>query len=129
MSFNSAALTFNDLRKRQAPDGTIDHIIELLAASNPVINDIPWMQGNLPTGNQTTQRTSLPHGHLRQINRGVPAEKSSTRQVTDTCCLLEAHSMVDVEIMGLQPNPEAFRRSEDDAFLTGMSQQVAGCVF
>ena len=129
MSFNSAALTFNDLRKRQAPDGTIDHITELLAESNPVINDIPWMQGNLPTGNQTTQRTGLPHGHLRQINRGVPAEKSSTRQVTDTCCLLEAHSMVDVEIMGLQPNPEAFRRSEDDAFLTGMSQQVAGFVF
>lgn len=123
------ALTFSDLRKRLAPDGAIDHIIEVMAQSNPVVNDIPWMQGNLPTGNMTTQRTSLPKGYLRQINRGVPASKSTTKQIVDTCCLLEARSEVDVELLSLQPDAQAFRRSEDDAFVQGMSQQVASYVF
>lgn len=123
------AATFNDLKKRQAPDGTIDHIIEVLHQVNPIMQDIPWMAGNLPTGNLTTQRTSLPEASLRAINRGVPATKSSTKQITDTCCLLEARSEVDIELIGLQPNPQAFRQSEDDAFVEGMAQQVASYMF
>lgn len=126
---SNLALTFADLRKRQAPDGGIDQIIEVLSQSDPVLQDVTWMQGNLPTGNVTTQRTTLPQGYLRQVNRGVPAGKSSTRQIVDTCCLLEARSEVDVELLALQPNPEAFRASEDAAFVEGMGQQVANYIF
>lgn len=51
-----------------------------------------WMEGNLPTGNQTTQRTSIPTPTLRRINRGADNVKSTTRQITDTCSMLEARS-------------------------------------
>lgn len=118
----AVALTLNDLRKRQAPDGSIDVVIETLVQSNPILEDVRWAEGNLPTGNQTTQRNGLPEVHLRQINRGVPVGKSSTKQVTDTCCLMESRSEVDVELVSLAPDKEAFRTSEDMAFVEAMGR-------
>lgn len=123
------ALTFNDLRKRQAPDGQVDHIIEMLKQTNPIMDDVKWMEANLPTGNQTTLRTELPEVYLRQINRGVPVSKSSTRQVVDTCCMIEGQSQIDIELLNLQANKQAFRKSEDDAFIESMSQKVAAMFF
>lgn len=128
-TIGNLALNFNDLRKRQAPDGTIDHIIEVLKQSNPIMDDIKWKQGNLPTGNQTTQRTSIPTPSLRAINKGVQPTKSSTKQVRDTCCILEARSRVDIELLQLEPDPQAFRRSEDDAHIEGFSEKVASMIF
>ena len=86
-------------------------------------------EGNLPTGNQTTQWNGLPEVHLRQINRGVPVGKSSTKQVTDTCCLMESRSEVDVELVSLAPDKEAFRTSEDMAFVEAMGEAVAHHMF
>lgn len=123
------ALTFNELRKRQTPDGAIDRVIETLAQSNPIMEDVVWAEGNLSTGNQTTQRTGLPNVYLRQINCGVPAGKSSTKQVVDTCCILEARSIVDTELISLQPDKEAFRNSEDMAFVEAMGETVAHHIF
>ena len=39
------ALTLNDYRKRQGVGGKIDEIIEVLAASNPILDDMTWMEG------------------------------------------------------------------------------------
>ena len=129
MAIGNLALTFNDLRKRQAPDGTIDRIVEVLQQSNPIMEHIKWRQGNLPTGNQTTQRTSIPTPSLRAINQGVKPTKSTTRQVVDTCCILEDRSRVDVELLSLEPDPQAFRASEDKAHIEGFSEKVASMIF
>ena len=79
MAYGNTALTFSDLRKRMDPDGKIAWIMEIMAQSNPIMQHIPWMEGNLPTGNQTTLRTSYPHPQLRRINRGITPGKSTTR--------------------------------------------------
>lgn len=42
----AVALTLNDLRKRQAPDGSIDVVIETLVQSNPILEDVRWAEGN-----------------------------------------------------------------------------------
>ncbi len=125
----TTALTFTDLRKRMAPDNKIDWIMEIMAQSNPIMQHIPWKEGNLPTGNQTTLRTSYPHPQLRRINRGVKPGKSTTRQIVDTCCIMEAYSMVDRRLAQLAPSPEAFRRSEDSAFVEGFTQDLAKYMF
>jgi hypothetical protein len=123
------ALTLNDYRKRTAPDGKLDYIIETLAQSNPVLEDMKFMQGNLPTGIQTTRRTSIPSPSVRRINRGVDITKSSTEQILDTCMMLEDRSLVDVKLLALQSDKEAFRRSEDAAHVEGFAQRVAKAVF
>ena len=93
------ALTMTDFRKRMTPDGQLDYIIECLAESNPILEDMKWMEGNLPTGIQTTQRTSIPTPSVRVINRGVAASKSTTEQITDTCMMLEDRSQIDVKLL------------------------------
>lgn len=125
----NTALTLSDWRKRMAPDGSIDFIIEALQNANPIMDDIVWMMGNLPTGNKTTLRTSMPTPSVRRINRGVARHKSQTEQVTDTTIILEDRSVVDIELLALAQNGEAFRRSEDAAFVAGFSDAVAANIF
>ena len=123
------SLTLTDWKKRLAPDGSIDFIVEALMNSNPIMQDIVWKEGNLPTGNRTTVRASIPTPSVRHINRGVERHKSTTRQVQDTCITLEDRSTVDVIAIKLAPDKEQFRRSEDAAFVAGFSDAVAANIF
>lgn len=127
--FGSEALTLSDLRKRLNPDGSVAFIVEALEQSNPILKDIPWIEGNLKTGNVTTVRTMVPTPHIRLINRGVPRGKSRTKQVQDTCMILEDRSVVDIELLALQKDKERFRASEDVAFVQGFSNYVAEQTF
>lgn len=44
------ALTLADWGKRIDPNGKVDKIIELLAQTNPILQDMLIVEGNLPTG-------------------------------------------------------------------------------
>ena len=125
----NTAFTLSDLRKRLGADGKIDYIIEVLEQSNPIMEHIVWQEGNLPTGNLTTLRTNYPHPELRRINRGVGNQKSNTRQVTDTCCIMEARCEVDVRLLQMAADAQALRRSEDAAFIEGFAQTLAKYMF
>ena len=124
-TIGAQALTLNDLRKRIGADGKLDEIMEVLAKSNPILDHMTWMEGNLTTGNKTTLRNSIPKPSIRYINKGIAPTKSDTRQITDTSVILEARSEVDVEWLALASDKEAARRSEDMAFIEGFGQQVA----
>lgn len=54
------ALTLADWGKRVDPNGKVDKIIELLGQTNPILQDMPFVEGNLPTGHRTTIRSGLP---------------------------------------------------------------------
>ena len=123
------ALTLSDYRKRMNPDGSVDFIIEALERANPIMNHVKWIEGNLPTGNKTTLRTSIPRPSIRRINQGIVSHKSTTKQIQDTCMMLEDRSEVDVKLIRLQPNGEAFRRSEDAAFVAGFGDTVSDMLF
>ena len=53
-------LTLADWAKRLDPQGKVPTIVELLAQSNPILDDVAYMEGNLPTGHRVTVRTGLP---------------------------------------------------------------------
>jgi len=118
-----------DWVQRNKPGGGIDEIIEVLAASNPIVADANVMEGNLPTGHQHTERTSEPSGTWRLINKGIQPTKSTTEQSTDTCGILNAFSKVDADLAELNGDQAAFRASEDNAFVSGLSSQVATAIF
>lgn len=122
-------LNLLDYRQREAPDGGIDMIIEVLAKSNPIIGDANIMEGNLPTGHRFTQRTTEPTGSARLPNYGVAKEKSTTTQFTDTCGIYETYSQLDEVIARLNANERAFRASEDAAFIGGMNSTIATDLF
>jgi hypothetical protein len=125
----NAFLSLADWAKRVGPDGNVDDIAELLSQCNEVFNDMLWRESNLPNGHKSTVRTGLPSGTWRVLYQGVPYTKSTTAQVTDSIGILEAYSQVDRELARLDGDVAAFRQSEDDAHLEGLSQQMASTLF
>jgi hypothetical protein len=121
--------TLLDVAKRLDPDGKIAAIVEILNAVNPVLNDLTFIEGNLPTGHRTTIRTGLPTPTWRKLYGGVQPTKSTTVQVTDSCGMLEAYAEVDKALADLNGNTAAFRLSEDAAHIEAMSQEMASTLF
>lgn len=119
------AVTLNDIQKRLGANNAFQPIIEILKQSNPILEDMPFAEGDLPIGNKTTIRTSLPSPSIRRANRGTAPTKSDVKQVIDQCMYLEDRSRVDTLLLKGKPNPEAYRASEDDAHVEGMGQYVA----
>lgn len=114
-----------DLGKRLDPDGKIAMIAEMLSQTNEMLLDMPWREGNLPTGTRTTIRTGLPKPTWRKLYGGVPPTKSTTAQVDETCGMLEDYAEVDKALADLNGNTAQFRLSEDGAHIEGISQELA----
>jgi len=122
-------LTLLDWAKREAPGGGVADIIDVLSGTNPILADASVMEGNLPTGHRSVQRTTDPAGTWRMLNKGVAAEKSTTKQFDDTTGMLESYSQVDVALAKLNGNEAAFRASEDNAFVAGLGDTAATAIF
>lgn len=128
-ALSTGALTLADWAKRLDPDGKVPTIVELLSQSNEILDDMLWMQGNLPTGHRTTVRTGLPTVAWRLLNQGVATSKSTTAQIDEQCGQLEAWSEVDCKLANLNGNVKDFRASEAMAFVEAMNQEMAGTLF
>lgn len=122
-------LTLVDFAKRLDPDGKVPDIAELLNQTNQILDDMIWMEGNLPTGHRTTVRTGLPTVAWRLLNAGVQPSKSTTAQVDEGCGMLESYSEVDRDLANLNGNVSAFRLSEAMAFIEAMNQEFSQTFF
>ncbi len=130
MSLIGKSLTLIDWMRRQAPDGKIIKIAEVLAKTNEVLDDATWVEGNLATGHRTTIRSGLPSVAWRLLNYGVQPTKSTTVQVTDSCGMLEGYSEIDKDLYELNGGGGTdFRITEDVAFLEAMNQEMAQTIF
>jgi hypothetical protein len=121
--------TLLDLTKRLDPNGSIAQIGELLSQTNEVMDDMPWIEGNLTTGHRGTVRTGLPTPTWRRLYGGVQPGKSRTAQVTDACGMMEAYAEVDKALADMANNAAAFRLSEDRAHIEGMNQEFTSSLF
>jgi len=121
--------TLMDVSSRLDPDGNIDTIVEILSETNEVLQDATFIEGNLPTGHRSTQRTGIPEATFRKMNGGVQPGKSRTQQITDNCGMLEAYAEIDKALADLNGNTNAFRLSEDTAHIEGMNQKFSDYLF
>ena len=119
------ASTLLDVAKRMDPDGSVATIAELLHQTNAVLDDIPWIESNLPTGHRSTRRTGLPTVSWRLVNTGTAPSKSTTSQAVDSIGICESWFEVDKDVAQLNGNTAAFRLSESMAFIEAMGQEVA----
>lgn len=125
----SGAVTLTDFAKSIDPDGRVAKVAELLSQSNEVLIDMPFFEGNLPTGHRASIRTGLPSAIWRKLYQGVPASKSARAQIDDTVGMLETRSEVDKDLATLNGNTAAFRLSEATAFVEGMNQSFVDTLF
>ena len=121
----AGAVTLLDVARATDPTGKIAAVAELLSQSNEILLDMPWYEGNLPTGHKGSIRTGLPEPIWRKLYQGVPPTKSLRATVEDNCGMLEDRSEVDVDVVALNGNTAEFRLSEAQAHLEGMNQTMA----
>lgn len=121
--------TLLDLAKLTDPDGRIATVVEILNETNEILDDISWVEGNLPTGHRTTIRTGIPAPTWRKLYGGVQPNKSQTVQVTDNTGMLEAYAEIDKALADLNGNTASFRLSEDKAHIEGIGQEIADALF
>lgn len=119
------AHTFADMQRTLNAQGAIGEVIEILSQVNPIMEDITWKEGDLPIGNKTLIRASLPTPGIRRVNRGISPTKGTTKAIIDVCMSLEDRSEIDTKLLKGKPNPEAYRSIEDKAHVEGMGQYVA----
>jgi len=89
------ALTIADVLKTIDPKGDAAMIAEVLNQTNAILDDIPWVEGNLIGGNRTSVRTSLPGVTARIANQGNAATKSTSAQIDDAAACFETKSEMD----------------------------------
>lgn len=121
--------TLTDMAARMDPDGSVAPIVEVLMQMNGVIADANFREGNLPTGNQHTVRVGLPKPGTRRFYEPVKAQKSITRQVTETAAMLEVWSELDAAEADLWGSAESYRATEDKAFIQAFENEVARLLF
>ena len=129
MSTLGTKLNLVDVASRLDPNGGIATIAEILNETNEILDDMPFLEGNLPTGHRYTRRLSVPTPTWRKMNAGVVPSKSTTTQEDAACGNMEAYSEPDKDLADLNGNSAAFIASESAAQLEGMSQEFADTLF
>lgn len=128
MATLSGKYTLLDVAKTLDPNGGTAAVAELLNQSNEMLQDMPWYEGNLPTGHRITTRTGLPDVVFRKINGGVPPSKATTAQIDEACGILEARSEIDKDLAMLNGNTGSFRLLQATSFIEAMNQRMQSTV-
>lgn len=105
-------------------------LIELMDQENTILDDIMWREATDYDGNRTAVRTGLPSVYWRRLYRGTPPSKSQVSIVKDPVAMLEARSLIDMELLKLHKSQaRAYRLSEAGAFVEAMRQELATAIF
>lgn len=117
--------TIIDVAQREGPNGKPLFLAEMLSQTNEILDDTPFVEANEKTGHEFAFRDSIPAGAWRSYNMGVGYSKSTAGKSRVGIGTLAAYSQIDRDLAEDSGDPEAFRESEDIAFMEGMSQTWA----
>lgn len=122
-------MTLSDWAARKDPDGKTAKIVEMLNKTNLILQDMGFVEGNLPTGHRTTIRAGIPEPTWRLLYGGTMPGKSQTVQVTDSIGQATNYLKVDKALADLNGDKAAFMLSESQPIMEGFNQAVASTIF
>lgn len=117
--------TLVDVAKSFDPQGNVAVVAELLNQGNEIIQYLPFMEGNLPTGHKAVVRAGLPAVTLRRFYQGVAVSRSGRATIEDVCAMQEGRNEIDKDLAELNGNVNAYRLSESLSFVEAMAQTFA----
>lgn len=124
----AGAVTLFDIAQGMDPNGKVARTINLLTQTNELLQDMTFMEGNLPTGHKSAILTGLPVPIWRKLYQGVPPSKATRASVTDSIGMLEARAEVDKRAYQLNGNSAAWRLAQNAPFMEAMNQNMAETV-
>lgn len=123
-------LNLIDIQRATGPDGKIQAAIaELLALTNPVLDDAIVVPANNGTTHTHFIRTGLPTVAWGMLYQGVVQSKSTRQQVNDTTGFVEGGMQVDRRMYDLFGDIEALKMSEAMGFAEAFNQEMATGIF
>lgn len=125
----SSFMTLVDLAKTLDPNGKPARVINIMTQKNAILQDMPFMQGNLPTGHLASVLVGLPAPTWRKLNGGSIPSTDSHAQLQEQCGLLDDWSQVDVKLAKLSGDVNAFRMQRARSHLEGIAQEAARVLF
>lgn len=126
----SSWLNLIDMQKASNPKGGIWPVAEMLALTNPILDDAIAVECNAGLKHITSIRTGLPSVSWGALYKGIPQSKSSRQNVEDTTGFVDAMSSVDKRLLDMFPGKEnAVRLSEAMAFIQAMNEEMASGIF
>lgn len=123
--------TLVNILKRTDPAGKLLNLAEMLDQELDFYEDIPWVEGNLPTGHMIAQRSALPSASAlwRGYNEGASVLKSDSTTFVEVCGMMEGRTLIDERLAALNGNSMEFRNSEARAVAETFAQEMARAIF
>lgn len=126
MSTLSGTPTLADIAKETDPNGKPAKIAELLHQKNAILDDIPWIPGNLDgNGHQVSQDASLPTPSWVGPNTGINPGHGTAVQFTEAGGILASLSEVDKHVAERGGNLQANLFNQGRRHIEGMAQEFA----
>lgn len=131
--------TLMDVARRSGSEST-RKIVEVLNKNNDILDDIPWIPCNSGVVHKTTLRSKIPTPTWRMLNAGVPVTKSTTKQVSVGCGMLETYAEVDAKQVELAASGQVDNASANaaasnaiagvnEAYIEGFGQEICRVLF
>lgn len=114
--------TIADVAKEFAPDGSKLITAEILEQSTPIMEDMPWIEGNLPTGHKTALRTELPPSSWVGFYQGITPGKGRKQNITFNTAMQRAISETDRNLLALSKDERIMLMEDAKAHIMGMGQ-------
>ncbi len=121
--------TLLDVSKQFSTDGQPLPLAELLQQTNPMLDDIPWIEANGTNGHRISARAGYPDAVYRKLNAGVSPSKSSYQDITESMGLMASLGVVDKKLVELSGNPAKFRMNESKGHIEAMGNTFASTLF
>lgn len=121
--------TLLDVSKQFGTDGQPLPLAELLTQTNPMLDDIPWVEANGTNGHRISARAGYPDAVYRKLNGGVSPTKSSYQDITESMALMASLGVIDKKLVELSGNPARFRMNENRGHMEAMNNTFASTLF
>ena len=123
---NANTYSLVDVAAYKDPSGRIGKIAEIMTQANPILDHMPWIEGNLETGERLIRRKSLGRPSWRRINEAVAPSTTRASQYDELTGMLEDYSEVDKKLAETSGDVAAFQLRQATGKIEGMGQEVAG---
>lgn len=122
--------TMRDIVALNNGKGGILPVAEVLAQSNPILQDAHWEECNETKRHKIAVRTELPKSYWKEMGVGVPSSKSQKQLVAEAVGRREGWSVVEEDELSSSNDPVAYRANEAAAHIEGLAQEDAEtCIY
>ena len=110
-----------DVKQSLDANGQQAVLVDIVAETNEIINDITFFEGNDITGHTVATLTGYPSSTFTKMYQRVQPDKATRTQVRETACMQEAYGEIDERLYNLNGQGAAFMMNEAMATMKAMN--------